>query len=96
MECIPLEQRHLEDPVRLELPGVDFNDALDAAKTRASKIAPEPMLLAWYDGTRGVFSPKVICCDEDRPSWLVYAESRGADITISINGLEYVFLFKRG
>ena len=52
------------------------------------------MLLAWFDRARGVFSPNITCCREDKPSWLTYAESRGGDIVICINDLDYVFVFR--
>lgn len=94
MECVELEDRHLEDPVRLDMPGVDFEGAWAAAKRAASKVYQEPMLLAWYDRGRGRFSPRVECCGEDMPSWLVYARNRGGDVEVAVNGLSYVFVFR--
>ena len=43
------------------------------------------MLLAWYDRGAGTFSPRVTCCGDDKPAWLIYAESRGGDLIIDIN-----------
>jgi hypothetical protein len=54
------------------------------------------MLLAWYNGRTGEFSPKVTCCGEDKPTWLIYAESRGGDLVIDINDEAYVFVYRRG
>lgn len=51
------------------------------------------MLLAWYDRKRGRFSPNVVCCSERKPGWVVYAESRGGNITIDINDESYVFIY---
>jgi hypothetical protein len=52
------------------------------------------MLLAWFDRKSGTFSPDVICCGDTKPSWLVYADSRGADISVDVNDLDYVFVYK--
>jgi len=37
----------------------------------------------------------VTCCSDDKPAWLVYAESRGGDLVIDINGESYVFVYRR-
>ncbi len=94
--CIPLEKSMLENVVNLtERPGaLSFDEARRRADHEAAKRLKNPMLLAWYDGRRGVFSPNVECCEPSRPAWLVYAQSRGADCTIAVNDLEYVFLYR--
>ena len=93
-ECVPLTREMLKDPIEIQVAGgLDFQQAKHLASHRAAEIGAEPMLLAWFDRTRGVFSPNLTCCREDKPSWLTYAESRGGDIVISINDLEYVFVF---
>ena len=51
------------------------------------------MLIAWFDRTSGRFSPPVECCDEEKPAWLVYAETRGANIVIDVNREAYVFVY---
>ena len=53
------------------------------------------MLLAWYDRGAGTFSPQVTCCGDDKPAWLIYAESRGGDLVIDINEEAYVFVYRR-
>jgi hypothetical protein len=53
------------------------------------------MLLAWYNGGTGAFSPQVPCCGDDRPGWLIYAESRGGNLVIDINDEAYVFVYRR-
>lgn len=94
-ECVPLTREMLKDPIEMRVAGrLDFQQAKDLASRRAGEIGAEPLLLAWFDRTRGVFSPNLTCCREDKPSWLTYAESRGGDIVISINDLDYVFVFK--
>ena len=54
------------------------------------------MLLAWYDRDAGAFSPQAPCCTDDKPGWLVYAESRGGDLVIDLNREAYVFVYRRG
>ena len=53
------------------------------------------MLLAWYDRGAGQFSPQVTCCGDAKPTWLIYAESRGGDLVIDINEEAYVFVYRR-
>ena len=52
------------------------------------------MLLSWYDAGTGRFSPDVECCSEEKPGWVVYAESRGAGITVDINDEQFVFIYR--
>ncbi|ROQ93280.1 AF1514 family protein [Desulfosoma caldarium] len=94
--CIPLERWMLENVVDLkDRPDtLTFDEARRMADHEAQKRLKNPMLLAWYDGRRGFFSPNVECCEPSRPAWLVYAQSRGAQCTITVNGLDYVFLYR--
>ena len=94
--CIPLERSMLENVVDVNHPtgNLSFDEARRVADREAGKHATKPMLLAWYDHARGVFSPNVECCESTRPAWLVYAQSRGADVTIAVNDLDYVFLYR--
>ncbi len=94
--CKQLSKEHLRSAICVNERGADLD--LRAAKAMAEKIAktkvPDPMLLAWYERKTGRFSPPVECCGEEKPSWLIYAESRGGDIIVNINDLEYVFVFR--
>jgi hypothetical protein len=65
------------------------------ATQKAQEIHPEVMLLAWFDCRTGEFSPPIPCCRDEVPGWLAYALSRGADLAVSLNHEEYVFIFKR-
>jgi hypothetical protein len=96
-ECIPLSREMLKDPIDLHLPEapLDFARARAIADRRARQTVPEPMLLAWYDRDAGKFSPQIPCCGDAKPGWLVYAESRGGDLVIDINGEAYVFVYRR-
>ncbi len=73
---------------------LNFSEARVLADSKARELSSDPMLLAWFDKGTGRFSPDVICCGEDKPTWLIYAESRGADIEVDINNEDYVFVYK--
>jgi hypothetical protein len=80
--------------IKVEKADLDFNKALVIAKKEAEGYRVDAMLLSWYDKKRDFYSPQVECCGEDEPSWVVYAKSRGGDLTIDINDEEYVFIFR--
>jgi hypothetical protein len=95
--CEEPSRTMLRSPVDLTMPPeAGFDRAHDLAWQEARRRAAEPMLLSWWDGPRGRYSPPVSCCGEDEPAWLIYARSRGADLDVSINGEQYVFLFWTG
>jgi hypothetical protein len=73
---------------------ISFEKARSAADKKARDLGDDPMLLAWYDGRSGRYSPPVECCSEKKPGWIVYAESRGGDITIDINEETFVFIYR--
>jgi hypothetical protein len=96
MDCRFLTQDMLSHPVMVRVD--DYHLDLMSAKTiadhKARELSSDPMLLAWFDRKRGKFSPDVICCGSVKPTWLAYAESRGADISVDINNEDYVFVYK--
>jgi hypothetical protein len=96
-ECIPLSRDMLQDPIDIVVRDepLDFARARALADRRARELAPDPMLLAWYDRDAGAFSPQAPCCREDRPGWLTYAVTRGGDLVIDINAEAYVFVYRR-
>ena len=73
---------------------LDFGQAREIADQKAQELGSDPMLLAWYEAKSGKFSPPVECCNEVKPGWIVYAESRGGTITIDINDEEYIFIYR--
>lgn len=95
-ECPVLRKDMLRRPieVRVEEEGLDFARAKAVADEEAGRRTGAPMLLAWYEGGTGRFSPQVTCCGEDKPAWLIYAESRGGNIVIDINDEAYVFVYR--
>lgn len=94
--CIPLQRSMLENVVDIvdRTGNLSFDEARRMADREAAKRTPNPMLLAWYDHARGVFSPNVECCESSRPAWLVYAQCRGANLTVAVNDLDYVFVYR--
>ena len=72
---------------------LDIASATDIAKRKAKELSEDPMLLSWYCGKTGEYYPKTECGRSDKPPWIIFAESRGADIAININDGEYIFLY---
>jgi hypothetical protein len=73
---------------------LDFAEAKQIADRAARNLDPQPMLLAWFERNTGEHSPRVECCGDDKPAWLVYAESRGGNLVIQLNDGEYQFVFR--
>jgi hypothetical protein len=73
---------------------LDFETAKQIADQKAGDLCSDPMMLAWYQGKTGEYTPKTECGVGDKPAWIIYAESRGGDITIDINEEEYIFIYK--
>ena len=74
-------------------PDLDREAAQALAKKRARELSDDPMLLAWSCGKTGEYYPKAECGRTDKPAWMVFAESRGADMAVNINDGEYIFLY---
>jgi hypothetical protein len=83
--------QHIE--IKIDDPDLDFADAKELAKQKAKEICADPMLLSWYQGKTGESYPNLECGPGDKPAWIVYAESRGGDLTIDINEGQYVFIY---
>ncbi len=79
--------------IQIDNPNLDFSAAKDIAKLKAKEICDDPMLLSWFQGKTGESYPNLECGPGDKPAWIIYAESRGADITIDINQGLYVFIY---
>ena len=83
--------RHIE--LKIDGPDLNFAKAKDMAMQKAKEICDDPMLLSWYRSKTGESYPNFECGPGDKPAWIVYAESRGGDLTIDINQGEYVFIY---
>lgn len=81
-------------PVQVDDRDLDFELAKALAREHALIDYAEVMLIAWFDKKAQRYSPNIRHCAKNKPSWVVYAESRGANISIDINEEEYVFIFK--
>jgi hypothetical protein len=94
--CRPLRRDMLPHPVEVRVMDeqLALPQARDIAQIKAQELHPEIMLLAWFDRSTGEYSPKITCCSDDKPAWLVYALSRGAELFIDINGEQFVFAYK--
>ena len=94
--CKTVTKDALTDPVIIRVDGsnLSLKNARLIADQKAAEFASEPMLMGWYEKRSGRFSPNVECCSEEKPGWIVYAESRGGRITIDINDEEYVFIYR--
>jgi len=79
--------------LKIDKHGLDFTAAKDKAKQTAKEICDDPMLLSWYQGKTGESYPNLECGPGDKPAWIVYAESRGGDLTIDINKGQFVFIY---
>jgi hypothetical protein len=79
--------------LKIDNPNLDFAEAKDLAKQKAKEICADPMLLSWYQGKTGESYPNLECGPGDTPAWIVYAVSRGGDLTIDINQGQYIFIF---
>ena len=93
--CIPLSREMLLDPVDVcvDDPSLGFEKAKEFADRKAREISEDAMLIAWFDRQSGRFSPPVECGGKAKPAWLVYAETRGANIVIDVNRETYVFVY---
>ena len=85
------EGNHIK--IRVDDKDLDFVKAKNAAKEKAKELSPDSMLLSWYSGKTGEYYPKHECFIGNKPVWIIFAESRGADIAVNINDGEYIFLF---
>jgi len=79
--------------IRVDDDHLDFEEAKHIAKHKALELSSDPMLLSWYSGKEGTYWPKLECGAWNKPVWIVFAESRGADIAVNINDGDYIFLY---
>ena len=83
--------QHLK--IKIDKPDLEFVEAKDIARQKAQEICDDPMLLSWYQGKTGDSYPNLECGPGDKPAWITFAESRGADLTVDINEGQYVFVY---
>ena len=74
---------------------LDFEKAADLARSRAREISKDAMMLAWFNRRSGEGFPDYDCGAGDKPPWRVFAEARGANLTVDVNDGEFIFLYLR-
>ena len=82
-------------PVFVKGRDLDFEAAKSIARQKAMEFCRDPMLLSWCNGQTGAYYPNLECGTGGRPAWIVFAESRGGDLTIDINDGQYIFIYLR-
>ncbi len=82
-----------EIDLRVENPKLDFEMAKDAARKKSRELHGETMLLSWHNAQTGEYYPTFDCGGSNQPTWILYAESRGANLTIRINDGAFTFMF---
>ena len=95
---VEIKSTNLDHPVeRIDLQSgtadLEFITARDLAKQTAQERSRDAMLLSWYNRKTGEYYPRYDCGREDKPVWELFAESRGANLTVDVDGGEYVFMF---
>ncbi len=80
--------------MNLEMPpAMDFDKAQKAATDAALEAGENVTLISCYDRARDRMVPETVSSKEEHDECRIYAESRGADIRVTVNGDEYDFFF---
>ena len=75
---------------------LDFERARSLARAEARRIDPQAMLLSWHSRLTGEYYPDIECGRDSRPPWIVWAASRGANLTVSVNDGAFSFYYLTG
>ena len=79
--------------IRARTDSLDFEKARQLAREEARRLDPRAMLLSWHSGLTGEYQPKISCGPSARPPWIVWAASRGANLTVSVNDGDFCFYY---
>lgn len=92
----PVLRHMLIRPIDIQVSrkGLDFNRAKKIADRKAREVVDEPALLAWFDKKTGRHMPNIAYGCQEKPSWLLYAQHRGAVVSVNINNEDYIFIYK--
>ncbi len=74
---------------------LDYEKASDLARIRARAVDKDAMMLAWFNRRSGEGFPDYDCGSGNKPPWRVFAEARGANLTVNINNGEFIFIYLR-
>jgi len=69
-----------------------FDDIIALVKEKVRQVNKDAMMLAWYNRLTGQGFPDYQC-DHQRPFWELFAESRGYNFKVVVNGGDYVFYY---
>lgn len=83
------EHHHLT----VDQPDLNFTEASVLAKVKARQINSNAMMLAWYNAKTQEGFPDYDCGGRDKPPWEVFADARGANLTIDVNDGDYLFFY---
>jgi hypothetical protein len=91
----PSDRPLIPETVNLQISGrnLSFEEISDLARSRAREINKDAMMLAWFNRRSGEGFPDYECGAGDKPPWRVFAEARGANLTIDVNDGEFIFLY---
>lgn len=89
----PGQEAHETVRLTIDDSDLDFDTACKQAKVKALEINRNAMQLAWYNGLTDQGFPNYDCGPGDRPPWQVFADSRGANLTIDVNDGTFLFLY---
>ncbi|WP_022667324.1 AF1514 family protein [Desulfospira joergensenii] len=93
-QILETSENQAEETLNLNIddPEFDFLAAKQMAKDKAFERCDHPMILSWKNGKTGEFYPNYECGVTDRPFWIRYAESRGANLIVDFNDGDFVFM----
>ena len=96
VECKTPSEQELPGVVPLKMEGPDLNidKAKEAAKRFAHTYVSDPELVGWYDGNSNKFEREGETCGDGKPDWIEYARSKGGNLTVNVNGEQFVFIFR--
>ncbi|MGD8702684.1 MAG: AF1514 family protein [Desulfosarcina sp.] len=80
--------------ITVDDPDLDLDTARNLAKIKARDMDSNAMMLSYHSRKTGEFWPNYDC-GGGRPSWIVFAESRGYNLKIDINNGDYEFFYLR-
>lgn len=81
--------------LKVEDPNLDLTTASQLAKTKARSMDNNAMMLSYHSDKTGEYWPNHDCGSNDRPPWIVFAESRGYNLKIVVNNGDYEFFYLR-
>jgi hypothetical protein len=82
-------------PLTVEDPDLTLPEASAMAKEKARELDNNAMMLSYHSSKTGEYWPNHDCGSETKPPWVVFAEARGYNLKIDINGGEFEFFYLR-